>query len=95
MLQTKNENEICMNQFWSLLINKTLEAPPQFAFKVFALNAADCARDTVAKVESYSKAKLNLRSGSTVETVHAGRFVRFVLSTGHSTANIYLQTVDL
>ncbi|KRX23527.1 actin [Trichinella nelsoni] len=45
-----------------------LEAPPQFAFKVFALAAADCAGATVVKVESYSTAKANLCSGSTVET---------------------------
>ncbi|XP_003375254.1 putative resistance to inhibitors of cholinesterase protein 3 [Trichinella spiralis] len=71
-----------------------LEAPPQFAFKVFALAAADCAGATVVKVESYSTAKANLRSGSTVETcTQVGLYV--LLSTGHSTANIYLQTVDL
>ncbi|XP_003375258.1 hypothetical protein Tsp_08255 [Trichinella spiralis] len=72
-----------------------LEAPPQFAFKVFALAAADCAGATVVKVESYSTAKANLRSGSTVETCMQVVDLYVLLSTGHSTANIYLQTVDL
>ncbi|KRY22120.1 actin [Trichinella patagoniensis] len=73
------------------MIGNTLEAPPQFAFKVFALAAADCAGATVVKVESYSTAKANLRSGSTVETcTQVDLYV--LLSTGHSIANIYLQT---
>ncbi|OUC49445.1 hypothetical protein D917_05382 [Trichinella nativa] len=91
----EKENEICMNLFLSLLINKTLEAPPQFAFKVFALAAADCAGATVVKVESYSTAKANLRSGSTVETCTQVVDLYVLLSTGHSIANIYLQTVNL